>query len=83
MPSANILCTLFLWLVLSVDGTCYNIAKGSRRLDFRIARCPNYADTDGHTGYLQGRQLIVMEIVPRTQAACKLQLINQSGTLVS
>ena len=54
-----------------MDGTCYNIAAGSRRIDLRIAACPGYGSTDGYTAWNQVRQLVVMEIVPRSQAASK------------
>ena len=50
----------------TVDGTCYNIGSGDRRIDLRIAPCPGYGSTDGYTGWHNVRQLIIMEIVPRT-----------------
>ena len=59
-----------------MDGTCYNIAAGSRRIDLRIAACPGYGSTDGYTAWNQVRQLVVMEIVPRSQAASKICCIT-------
>lgn len=53
----------------TVDGTCYNIAAGSRRIDIRIAECPGYSVTDGNTGWHSTRQFTVMEIIPRSEPA--------------
>lgn len=71
----------FAFSISPVDGTCYNIASGNRRIDLRIAACPGYGNTDGYTGWHNVRQLIIMEIVPRTGPHSKFSCAMSSSPL--
>ena len=58
-----------LLIIVLVDGTCFNIPAGSVDVELRIGPCPGYGDNDGLVGWKNNRQLLIMEIIPRTATA--------------
>ena len=58
-----------MYVIVLVDGTCFNIPAGSVDVELRIGPCPGYGDNDGSVGWQNNRQLLIMEIIPRTATA--------------
>ena len=56
-------------IIVSVDGTCFNIPAGSVDVELRIESCRGYGDNDGSVGWGNNRQLLIMEIIPRAATA--------------
>ena len=58
-----------MYVIVLVDGTCFNIPAGSVEVEFRIESCPGYNDNDGSVGWQNNRQPLIMEIIPRASTA--------------
>ena len=58
-----------MYIIVLVDGTCFNIPAGSVDVELRIGPCPGYGDNDGLVGWKSNRQLLIMEIIPRASTA--------------
>ena len=56
-------------VIVLVDGTCFNISAGSVNVELRMGPCPKYGENDGSVGWGNNRQLLIMEIIPRTATA--------------
>ena len=58
-----------MYIIVLVDGTCFNIPAGSVDVELRIGPCDSYGDNDGLVGWKNNRQLLIMEIIPRAATA--------------
>lgn len=63
-----------------VDGTCYDLDAGLIDIELRIMDCSGYSVHDGFTGWMNTRQLTVMEIQPRTVDS-ELELVTARSLL--
>ena len=68
-------------IIVSVDGTCFNIPAGSVDVELRIESC--LGDNDGLVGWGNNRQLLIMEIIPRAATAGIIIYILVQALLLS